>query len=82
VEECLDLANCENFYECTLQIDDCTIDDRPGPGGIADDGPSAPSCGDLVCDLDWCDEPEACTPDWDGDGECDCGCDFIDSDCV
>jgi len=77
VDECLALANCENFYECTLEIDECTLDDHAGPP----DGPSAPSCGDPICDQDWCTETEACSVEWDGDGECDCGCDFFDRDC-
>ena len=36
-------------------------------------------------DCDWCHigtpNENNCNPMWDGDGECDCGCQFVDSDC-
>ena len=46
--------------------------------------PAPPSCGDPICDYDWCGTMynQNCASVWDGDGECDCGCQFFDIDCM
>ncbi len=56
--------------------------------GYAGDGTT---CVGQVCDLcdaavcDWCwvgtVRESNCPAQWNGDGECDCGCDFVDIDC-
>jgi hypothetical protein len=33
------------------------------------------------CYFNWCDSESVCQPRWQHDGNCDCGCDFVDPDC-
>lgn len=62
---CLGFANCQNFSNCYDSIDRC--------GAVE---PCAANC-----DVCWLSTEREfnCPLDWEGDGECDCGCQFADT---
>jgi hypothetical protein len=66
VDDCLDKQDCGNFFECMYDQGECSL---------------------LTChsDCDWChlgtEYEGACPAEWQGDGECDCGCQWADVDC-
>ena len=79
VDRCLEFANCKNFMACAAELSDCAPFETETPEPEA---PPPQSCG-PECAYCWLntEQENACPPSWNGDGECDCGCQFVDVDC-
>jgi hypothetical protein len=75
VEACLELANCQNFLNCATELSAC-----PPLEPAAE---CAPACLPEAGGYCWygTDYEGACPTDYNGDGSCDCGCQFTDVDC-
>lgn len=70
VEECLELANCQNFLGCVSELSVCPPIEP------------AAACG-PECQFCWIgtDQENACPDVYALDGSCDCGCQFVDPEC-
>ncbi len=63
--DCLDLANCKNFFSCQATLPDCAPVGGGGSGGCVEDGAPCDYCwGQMTCPADYL----------GGDDGCDCEC--------
>ena len=70
VATCLDLSNCQNFLGCVGELSACP---SVTPGDECTE-----EC--VYCFFDT-ELENMCDDSWNGDGACDCGCQFTDVDC-
>ena len=74
-------------YECQANIDEFECLDAgwafAGIGTSCSSGVCLLRCEDSSCDWCWVGTraQNACPTEWNGDGSCDCGCQYCDSDC-
>lgn len=92
-ENCPFDCNCDEPGSCCMANGSCTNNIESlvclsvagafgGPGSTCDDPGACPECDD-VCERCWVGTilENDCFDDLNGDGLCDCGCQFVDADC-
>lgn len=70
VADCLEFSNCQNFLGCVGELSACP--------SVEPSDECGPEC--VYCFFDT-ETENMCDDSWNGDGVCDCGCQFTDIDC-
>ena len=72
-DDCLDLANCKNFFACQSELPDCSPDGGGGGACVMDGNPCDYCWGQTSCPLEYLGAADGCDCDCANGPDPDCG---------